>query len=83
VALDPNQLPDDPQTLRKMVLDLAAQLDWHSLEKNKLEGLLRELLDARHARKSERLSEEQTGLVRGGLAGAATRSGNPAGRLRR
>jgi transposase len=62
VALDLNQLPDDPQILRKIVLDLAAQLDWHSLEKSKLEGLLRELLDARRAQKSERLSEEQLAL---------------------
>ncbi len=62
MAFDLNQVPDDPQVLRQIVLDLAAQLDWHSLEKNKLEGLLRELLDARHARKRERLSEEQLAL---------------------
>lgn len=62
MALDPQQLPDDPQTLRKMVLDLTAQLDWQSLEKSKLESLLRELLDAKRGRKSERLSDEQLAL---------------------
>jgi len=45
-----------------MVLDLMAQLDRESTERNKIEALLRELLDARRNRKSEQLSEDQLAL---------------------
>ena len=39
-----------------------AQLDRESSERNKIEALLRELLDARRNRKSEQLSEDQLAL---------------------
>ena len=45
-----------------MVLDLLAQLDRESTERNKIEALLRELLDARRNRKSEQLSDDQLAL---------------------
>ena len=45
-----------------MVLDLMAQLDRESTERNKVEALLRELLDARRNRKSEQLSTDQLAL---------------------
>src|SRR3979409_192217 len=45
-----------------MVLDLMAQLDRESTEGNKIEPLLRELLDARRGRKSEQLSDDQLAL---------------------
>lgn len=45
-----------------MVLDLMAQLDREFTERNKIETLLRELLDARHSRKSEQLSADQLAL---------------------
>jgi transposase len=45
-----------------MVLDLMAQLDRESTERNKIEILLRELLDARRNRKSEQLSTDQLAL---------------------
>jgi len=45
-----------------MVLDLMAQLDRESSERNKIESLLRELLDARRNRKSEQLSADQLAL---------------------
>jgi hypothetical protein len=45
-----------------MVLDLMAQLDREHTERSKIETLLRELLDARHNRKSEQLSVEQLAL---------------------
>lgn len=45
-----------------MVLDLMAQLDRESTERNKIETLLRELLDARRNRKSEQLSADQLAL---------------------
>src|ERR1700730_14951098 len=45
-----------------MVLDLMAQLDREFTERNKIEVLLRELLDARRTRKSEQLSADQLAL---------------------
>ena len=39
-----------------MVLDLMTQLDREFSERNKIESLLRELLDAKRNRKSEQLS---------------------------
>src|SRR5437016_4570744 len=45
-----------------MVLDLIAQLDRESTERNKIESLLRELLDSKRNRKSEQLSADQLAL---------------------
>jgi transposase len=45
-----------------MVLDLMAQLDREFSERNKIEALLRELLDAKRSRKSEQLSADQLAL---------------------
>ena len=62
MAIDPNSLPRDPETLRKIVLDLAEQLDRSMAEQNKYQTLLRELLEAQRSRKSEQLSKEQLAL---------------------
>ena len=62
MPIDPNQLPQDADTLRKIVLDLAAQLDRAFAEQHKYENLLRELLEAQRNRKSEQLSKEQLAL---------------------
>jgi transposase len=62
VAIDPKHLPIDPKVLQQMVLDLMAQLDRESTERNKIESLLRELLDARRSRKSEQLCADQLAL---------------------
>jgi len=62
VAIDPKHLPDDAKVLQQMVLDLMAQLDRESTERSKIENMLRELLDARRNRKSERLSPDQLAL---------------------
>jgi hypothetical protein len=62
VAIDSQHLPEDPQVLQKMVLDLMAQLDHESAERHKIEAMLRELLDARRNRKSEQLSVDQLAL---------------------
>ena len=45
-----------------MVRDLMAQLDRESIERHKIESLLRELLDAKRNRKSEQLSADQLAL---------------------
>jgi transposase len=62
VAFDPKHLPDDPKVLQQMVLDLMSQLDREFTERNKIEALLRELLDAKRSRKSEQLSADQLAL---------------------
>lgn len=62
VAIDAKHLPHDPKVLQQMVLDLMAQLDRESAERNKFETLLRELLDAKRNRKSEQLSADQLAL---------------------
>jgi transposase len=62
VALDPKHLPEDPQILQRMVLDLMAQLDRESAERTKIQNLLRELLEAKRTRKSEQLSQDQLAL---------------------
>ena len=71
MPLDPKTLPRDIDTLHNIVVDLAAQLDRESAEKNKYRDLIRELLDAQRARKSEQLSKQQAEpSVRSGLEGA-------------
>ena len=62
VGVDPKHLPEDPKVLQQMVLDLMAQLDREFSERNKIEALLRELLDAKRGRKSEQLSADQLAL---------------------
>jgi transposase len=62
VPIDPKSLPRDAETLQKIVVDLAAQLDRSLAEQNKYQSLLRELLEAQRNRKSERLSKEQLAL---------------------
>ena len=62
MAIDPKYLPEDPQALQRMVLDLMAQLDRESAERSKIENLLCELLEAKRGRKSEQLSADQLAL---------------------
>ena len=62
MPIDPKSLPQDADTLRKIVVDLAAQLDRSLAEQNKYQSLLRELLEAQHNRKREQLTKEQLAL---------------------
>jgi transposase len=62
VPIDPKNLPQDADTLRKIVVDLAEQLDRSLAEQNKYQSLLRELLEAQRSRKSEQLTKEQLAL---------------------
>jgi transposase len=55
VPVDPKTLPEDAETLQKIVVDLTTQLD-------RTERLLRQLLQAKTGRKSEQLSREQLAL---------------------
>ena len=75
MAIDPNSLPKDAETLQKIVVDLAEQLD-RAAEQNKYQSLLRELLDAQRNRKSEQLSKDQLALFEA-LWKARSRKTNP------
>ena len=75
MAIDPKSLPRDTETLRRIVVDLAEQLDRSLAEQNKYQSLLRELLEAQRNRKSEQLSKEQLALFE---AAWQARSADPA-----
>ena len=62
MPIDPKTLPQDADTLRKIVVDLIEQLDRSLAEQNKYQNLLRELLEAQRSRKSEQLTKEQLAL---------------------
>jgi transposase len=79
VAIDPNSLPRDAETLRKIVVDLAAQLDRSVVEQNKYQTLLRELLEAQRNRKSEQLSKEQLALFEAAWKGRSAEGESAAG----
>ena len=53
MAIDPKHLPNHPETLQQMILDLLAQLHSEVRERAKLQHLLEELLAAKRGRKSE------------------------------
>jgi hypothetical protein len=55
VPVDPKTLPQDAETLKRMLVDVTAQLD-------RSERLLRQLLQTKTGRKSEQLSREQWAL---------------------
>jgi transposase len=55
LPVDPKTLPQDAETLQKIVVDLTAQLD-------RTERLLKQLLEAKTGRRSEQLSREQLAL---------------------
>jgi transposase len=55
VPVDPKTLPQDAETLKRMLVDVTAQLD-------RSERLLRPLIQAKTGRKSEQLSREQLAL---------------------
>jgi transposase len=62
VPISQQQLPEDAKLLRRMVLDLVAQLDAEQSRRIKTERLLRQLLEARSGRRSEQLSADQLAL---------------------
>ena len=62
VPIDQKQLPGDAATLRRMVLDLIAQLDAEQARRIKTENLLRQLLAARSGKRSEQITEQQLAL---------------------
>jgi hypothetical protein len=67
VPIDQKQLPNDAATLRRMVLDLIAQLGAEQARRIKTENLLRQLLAARSGKRSEQITEEQLALFEADL----------------
>ncbi len=55
MPIDPHSLPEDPQILQKIVVDLAAQLD-------QTQRLLQQLLTAKSGTRSEKLNADQLRL---------------------
>jgi hypothetical protein len=66
VPVDADQLPEDSNVLRQMIVDLARQLD-------KTQRLLQQLLAAKIGTRSEQLSADQLRLF-GGRTGSETGS---------
>lgn len=62
MPVDPQTLPEDPATLKKIVVDLTAQMDKQRGQLEKVERLLAQLIQARNGRRSEQLSQEQLAL---------------------
>jgi hypothetical protein len=67
VPINREQLPDDAKVLRRMVLDLIAQLDAEQARRIKTENLLRQLLAAKSGRRSEQITDEQLALFKAEL----------------
>lgn len=62
VPADPKTLPEDPETLKKIVVDLTVQMDKQRGQIEKMERLLAQLIQARSGRRSEQLSRDQLAL---------------------
>ena len=62
MPINQEQLPDDANILRRMVLDLIAQLEAEQARRVKTENLLRQLLAAKSGRRSEQITSEQLAL---------------------
>ena len=59
VRIDPNSLPDNPDLLRQMVIDLATQLDLHERRLERVQNILEQLLKWRFGQKREKIDERQ------------------------
>jgi len=59
VRIDPNSLPDNPDLLRQMVIDLATQLDAHERRLQRVQNILEQLLKWRFGQKREKIDERQ------------------------
>lgn len=59
VKIDPGKLPANPDVLRQMVVDLAAQLDAHERRFQRVQNILQQLLRWRFGPKREKLDERQ------------------------
>jgi transposase len=59
VKIDPANLPDNPEVLRQMVVDLTTQLDEHERRYQRVQNILEQLLRWRFGQKREKIDERQ------------------------
>lgn len=59
VAINLKNLPDNPDLLRQMVIDLATQLDLHERRLQRVQNILEQLLKWRFGQKREKIDERQ------------------------
>jgi transposase len=59
VAIDPNQLPNDPAALRQMVMSLLEEVETKDRRLQQLQHWVEQLLRARYGPRRERVSENQ------------------------
>jgi transposase len=59
VKIDPHSLPDNPDLLRQMVIDLATQLEAHERRLQRVQNILEQLLKWRFGQKREKIDERQ------------------------
>ena len=59
MKIDPNSLPESPDLLRQMVIDLATHLEAHERRYQRVQNILEQSLRWRFGRKSEKLEERQ------------------------
>ena len=59
MAIDPNTLPQNPEALRQMVIDLMTQLDANERRLQKIQHILEQLLRWRHGQKREKVDHDQ------------------------
>ncbi len=57
--MDFDSLPDNPEVLRQMVVDLATQLDAHERRYQRVQRILEQLLEWRFGQKREKIDERQ------------------------
>jgi transposase len=67
VAIDANNLPDNPELLRQMVMDLSTQLDANERRLQRIQNILEQLLRWRFGQKREKIDERQLFLFAVGL----------------
>jgi len=70
VAIDPNQLPDDPTALRQMVLSLLEEVETKDRRLRQLQHWVEQLLRARYGPRRERVNENQLFLFAVALVSA-------------
>ncbi|MBM3792847.1 MAG: IS66 family transposase [Acidobacteria bacterium] len=59
MKIDPNNLPDNSELLRRMVVDLATRLDENERRYRCIQNILEQLLKWRHGQKREKMDERQ------------------------
>ena len=59
MALDPQTLPNNPELLRQMVIELATQLETHQRRLERVQHILEQLLRWRYGQKREKVDENQ------------------------